>query len=447
MLKDTAGIMANPVTLSHIHHFLLQVLLSVIIHNTTFVGCACLEDVLSFLNSDSSCKFQREYFISKFKDDRQECLSNCSVNLTDPLYTTWSKTKNHELEYMTIKFSETQYKFDWTVGCKQYSYSKVSLTFLCEGRHFYERGIGERCINSWQCQAVNPGSICNLSSGKCSCQEGYLWNSTICIEARGLDSNCTESKQCQEINADTTCNTVSSKCECQQGFIQHFNSCLPARKLGEPCDDPLQCSVTSQNSTCNDTTNVCECKEGYLEVINTCTKGRVLLDEMCESYSHSDSSGHDKDFENVCSALSAQIFNPSREKLTSNYSGTIAGAVLGSVFFGIVLCAAVLFLITQHLKKSHDTQQMSELADASKQEQGVQVSGDVSSRNVAGTKRRSNAEDDGINNHLHEDHIELQDQSDYDHCPPQAAPDDMYSHLNSGYDNSEDYMGDYGIVN
>lgn len=37
--------------------------------------------------------------------------------------------------------------------------------------------------------------------------------------------------------------------------------------------------------------------------------GRVLLDEMCESYSHSDSSGHDKDFENVCSA---QIFNPSR---------------------------------------------------------------------------------------------------------------------------------------
>ena len=40
--------------------------------------------------------------------------------------------------------------------------------------------------------------------------------------------------------------------------------------------------------------------------------GRVLLDEMCESYSHSDSSGHDKDFENVCSALSAQIFNPSR---------------------------------------------------------------------------------------------------------------------------------------
>ena len=29
--------------------------------------CACLEDVLSFLDSDSSCKFQREYFISKFK--------------------------------------------------------------------------------------------------------------------------------------------------------------------------------------------------------------------------------------------------------------------------------------------------------------------------------------------------------------------------------------------
>lgn len=43
------------------------------------------------------------------------------------------------------------------------------------------------------------------------------------------------------------------------------------------------------------------------------------------------------------------------EKLTSNYSGTIAGAVLGGVLFGIVVCAAVFFLITQHLKKSHDT--------------------------------------------------------------------------------------------
>ena len=77
----------------------------------------------------------------------------------------------------------------------------------------------------------------------------------------------------------------------------------------------------------------------------------------------------------------------------------------------------------------------------------VHVSGDVSSRHVADTNRQSNTEDDGIYNHLHEDHIELQDQSDYDHCPPQAAPDDMYSHLDSGHDNSEDYMGDYGMVN
>ena len=76
-----------------------------------------------------------------------------------------------------------------------------------------------------------------------------------------------------------------------------------------------------------------------------------------------------------------------------------------------------------------------------------QVSGDVSSWYVADTNRRINTEDDGIYNHLHEDHVELQDQSDYDHCPPQAAPDDMYSHLDSGHDNSEDYMGDYGIVN
>ena len=40
--------------------------------------------------------------------------------------------------------------------------------------------------------------------------------------------------------------------------------------------------------------------------------GRVLLDKMCEHYLHSESSGYDKDFENICSALSAQIYNPSR---------------------------------------------------------------------------------------------------------------------------------------
>nr|XP_022309436.1 uncharacterized protein LOC111115120 isoform X2 [Crassostrea virginica]XP_022309437.1 uncharacterized protein LOC111115120 isoform X2 [Crassostrea virginica] len=410
-------------------------------------SCACLEDVLSLLHKTIPCGFKKNTFISMFIDNSQECLSNCSIYSTDPWYTKWKENKIYEIKNVAIQFSQTQYRFEWGFNCRTSSDYKFPITFLCEGKHFFERGIGESCINPAQCKAVNPHSTCNLPSGKCSCQEGYLWNSTTCIEARGLDSYCTESKQCQEINADSACNSVSSKCECRQGFIQHFNSCLPARKLGEPCDDPLQCLVTSQNSTCNDTSNVCECEEGYLEVLSICTKGRVLLDEMCESYSHSDSSGHDKDFENVCSALSAQIFNPSRVNLKNNYSGIIAGAVLGGVLFGIVVCAAVFFLIIQRLKKSHDTQQMSELADASKQIQGVQVSGDLSSRKVAGTNRRSNTEENGIYNHLHEDHIELQDQSDYDHCSPQDAPDDMYNHLDSGHENSSDYMGDYGIVN
>ena len=60
----------------------------------------------------------------------------------------------------------------------QYLYNHYESPLLSE------RGIGERCINSSQCEAVNPGSTCNLSSGKCSCQEGYLWNSITCIEGK-----------------------------------------------------------------------------------------------------------------------------------------------------------------------------------------------------------------------------------------------------------------------
>lgn len=54
----------------------------------------------------------------------------------------------------------------------------------CELPLVSERGIGESCVEPAQCQAVNPDSTCNLPSGKCSCQEGYLWNSTTCIEGK-----------------------------------------------------------------------------------------------------------------------------------------------------------------------------------------------------------------------------------------------------------------------
>ncbi|XP_078320125.1 uncharacterized protein LOC144621204 [Crassostrea virginica] len=303
--------MATIITLSNVHHFLVQVMLIFTLHNSTFVRCACLEDVLSLTNGTNPCPFDKKSIKSMFLVDQQNCLSNCSAYFTDPYYTGWNKNTVYEINYISILFTKTQYLFGWSVTCAGPSYSKFSLSLLCEGKYFYERGIGESCVEPAQCQAVNPDSTCNFPNGKCSCQEGYLWNSTTCIEARGLDGNCTESKQCQEINVDSTCNTVRSKCECQQGFIQHFNSCLPARKLGESCANPLQCSVTSQNSTCNDTSNVCECKEGYLEVFNTCTIGRLVLDEICKGYLQSERRGHDKkDIENACSTL---IYNPSRE--------------------------------------------------------------------------------------------------------------------------------------
>lgn len=62
-------------------------------------------------------------------------------------------------------------------------------------------------------------------------------------------------------------------------------------------------------------------------------------------------------------------------------------------------------------------------------------------------KRTGSPEENGIYNHLRENAIELHDQSDYDHCPPQTAADDTYSHLASGYNRAEDSPRDYGGVN
>nr|XP_022305101.1 uncharacterized protein LOC111112086 isoform X2 [Crassostrea virginica] len=411
MFQDTGGIMAVPITLSHIHHFLLQVLLSVILHNTTFVGCACLEDVLSLLDSVSSCEFKKEYFISKFIDDQQECLSNCSVSSTDPLYTTWSVTRNYELEHMEIKFSETLYRFEWRVGCTGYlSYPKVSLTFLCEGRHFYERGIGERCMNSSQCQAVNPGSTCNLSSGKCSCQEGYLWNSITCIEAR---------------------------------------------KLGEPCGDPLQCSVINQNATCNDTTHVCECKEGYLEVINTCTKGPILLDEMCESYRQSEIlDQEERDMKNIGSTLSVQIYIPSTESPRKDQLAIYVGVALAGMLLGILGCLAVMFIRNRHIMEAqnkHNENTSGNIYEGTLvqkvQVRKVYVYEELNSSNTLGKEKIDEPEDHGIYNQVNENAIELHVLSDDDYCLPHGANADVDSHVASGYDKVKDCPGDYGEVN
>ena len=70
-----------------------------------------------------------------------------------------------------------------------------------------------------------------------------------------------------------------------------------------------------------------------------------------------------------------------------------------------------------------------------------------SSRAFTSKKRTVEPEENGIYNHLRENAIELHDQSDYDHCPPQTATDDTYSHLASGYKRAEDSPGDYGEVN
>nr|XP_022304934.1 uncharacterized protein LOC111111992 isoform X2 [Crassostrea virginica] len=232
-------------------------------------------------------------------------------------------------------------------------------------------------------------------------------------------------------NSETACNLRK----------EHF-----ARKLGESCSDAKECLTSNPNSTCNQSKNVCECKEGYMEVLNTCTKDRQLLNEVCENYIESGINNHEQtDIQNNCSTLHPINVNPSKDKIRTNNTGIIVAVALAGILFGVAVSASVFFFMIRRLKKSQN-RQMGSLEDMAIRKQNVQVSGDVKSSSVVGTNRR-NTEENGIYNHLHEDHVEFQDQSDYDHCPPQDAPDDMYSHLDSGHDNSEDYMGDYGEIN
>ncbi|XP_078321346.1 uncharacterized protein LOC111114104 [Crassostrea virginica] len=314
-----------------------------------------------------------------------DCLCTCQCYI-ESIKPSLKENTSYEIEQLTIKFSK-KVEIHSYPSCASYFNTDLDVTFNCEGRYYNEREIGDSCCFTNQCKAVDPHSTCHSTKQKCVCEAGYFWNSS---------------------------------------------KCLKARKLGDSCSDPIQCLTNNPNSTCDQSKNVC----------------RQLLNEVCENYLQSGISNHEQtDIQNNYSTLHPTNVNPSSDKLRTNNTGIIVAVALAGTLFGIAVSASVFFFMIQRLKKSQN-RQMGILEDMATRKQNVQVSGDVhvKSRSIVGTNR-SNTEENDIYNHLHEDHIQLQDQSDYDHCPPQAAPDDMYSHLDSGHDNSEDYMGDYGEIN
>nr|XP_022307402.1 cell death abnormality protein 1-like isoform X3 [Crassostrea virginica] len=307
--------------------------------------------------------------------------------------------------------------------------------------------LGESCKDERQCLEINPNSTCTDET--CQCMDGFLNVSNTCKPAVEINERCSDTKQCQELNRHSICNFESNKCECQQGFIHQNDSCLSVRKLGEECKDPKQCSMTTNNSTCNTTSGVCQCAEGYLMILNTCLPGREILDEICENYNqHSESDQQTRIVETVTCRCNSS-FSPSRD--TINGEIKFVGVGLAGFVFGVCFGVGLFYICMRRQKKSSNSS-VKKLEDTEIQMQNVKVSEHVNSRLIVSNKGTAGCslEDNGIYNHLRENPDELhgqEDVADYDHCPPQATTDDMYSHMTADNDELQDYDGDYGKIN
>lgn len=69
----------------------------------------------------------------------------------------------------------------------------------------------------------------------------------------------------------------------------------------------------------------------------------------------------------------------------------------------------------------------------------------MNSQLVYNQDTRGNGEENDVYNHLHQDPIEVNVQSDYDHAPQQMTAEDDYSHMNTCNKNlalEPDYYGE-----
>lgn len=221
---------------------------------------------------------------------------------------------------------------------------------------------------------------------------------------RKIGESCAIDQQCVSVNS--TCNETNGMCQCKKGhlYLWKTDTCGPEHGLNESCDNALQSSVAIPNSTCNDTTGVCTCAEGHVMVMNTCVN------------------------ETVGNCNSVVV---------------ISSGVIGLVL-GIAFCGALNFII--HQLKNQSGLRSHTLDGEISGEKSIQVCQTMNSNLTCNEISNNEEEGNDIYNHLHEDHIELSVQSDYDYVPQHVTEEDDYSHVTPFNAKHIKISGDYGMI-
>lgn len=217
------------------------------------------------------------------------------------------------------------------------------------------------------------------------------------VHDRNIGESCVRDQQCVSFNS--TCNEISGMCQCKTGHVYHrkTDSCEAERGLNESCDNALQRSVATPNGMCNVITGVCTCA-GHVMVVDT----RV------------------------------------NDTVGNHNSGVVIGSGVMGLLLGIAFCGALNFIINR-LRNQSGLSTRTYISNGEKS---------VESMNSNPTcNEMSNDEEEGndIYNHLHEDHIELSVQSDYEYVQQQVTEEDDYSHVTTFNANHIQISGDYGV--
>lgn len=372
--------------------------IGVSIYMVVTVSSVCLPDALSFYASGTACGFSKKKFADVFLDGTGRCQIYCSVD-SQPSYE--DMTLMHKITEMKIRFDSVAntvvLKKGWT--CFNLL-ANLKININCEQREWQ----GGHCVDDNQCANKTANSTCNKISGLCQCVTGflYLWETNTCAPAPGLGQPCINSRQSKE-KIPHFISDSDKQCRCQQGYLKLNNSCSQARGLGEQCENYTQCNAATQHSMCNENKE-CRCRQGYIEVNNLCM--RDVKTEAGKNYNSSVVIGVGV----VCLLL---------------------GAALG----GLVYC-----IITWNRRKTKLRSGKSN--DDTTEKLSVQH---MNSRLVYNVDSRDTEEGNDVYSHLHQDPIDINVESDYDHALQQMTAEDDYSHMNAHSKNlalEPDYYGE-----
>ncbi|OMJ65974.1 hypothetical protein SteCoe_37346 [Stentor coeruleus] len=151
------------------------------------------------------------------------------------------------------------------------------------------------------CNSCTENAYKDLSSGQCTCNDGYYdLNTYYCTKCPNLCTKCT-SEGCDGCIANAHLN--SSLCECDNYYYQNFSECLKCPDNCYECSSDLNCLYCDPGYypeedlgcfLCNDTCKTCNnydectsCKSGnYLnnrDCLSGCPDNTYKLDGSCKS--------------------------------------------------------------------------------------------------------------------------------------------------------------------